>query len=95
MPTMKGNPHSLIDTSPPPPPPPPPLKIVFILTNSADPEQMPPLGVFHLGLHCLSKYLFTGIQNEKKRVNNLYGKCSKISNTLKSRTPKIIAENNF
>ena len=26
---------------------------------------------------------------------NIYGKCSKISNTLKLRTPKIIAENNF
>ena len=25
----------------------------------------------------------------------MYGKCSKISNTLKLRTPKIIAENNF
>ena len=25
----------------------------------------------------------------------IYGKCSKISNTLKLRTPKIIAENNF
>ena len=25
----------------------------------------------------------------------LYGKCSKISNTLKLRTPKIIVENNF
>ena len=32
-----------------------------------------------------------------KRVSKLplYGKCSKISNTLKLRTPKIIAENNF
>ena len=29
--------------------------------------------------------------NEKSQ----YGKCSKISNTLKLRTPKIIAENNF
>ena len=28
-------------------------------------------------------------------VNKVYGKCSKISNTLKLRTPKIIAENNF
>ena len=27
--------------------------------------------------------------------NYEYGKCSKISNTLKLRTPKIIAENNF
>ena len=28
-------------------------------------------------------------------TNLHYGKCSKISNTLKLRTPKIIAENNF
>ena len=28
-------------------------------------------------------------------VSVKYGKCSKISNTLKLRTPKIIAENNF
>ena len=28
-------------------------------------------------------------------ANNYYGKCSKISNTLKLRTPEIIAENNF
>ena len=26
---------------------------------------MPPYVVFHLRLHCLPKYLFTGIQNEK------------------------------
>ena len=30
-----------------------------------------------------------------KKANDYYGKCSKISNTLKLRTPKIIAENNF
>ena len=30
-----------------------------------------------------------------KGWNSMYGKCSKISNTLKLRTPKIIAENNF
>ena len=41
MPKMKGNPHSLIDTSPHP------LKIVLILTNSADPEEIPPYAVFH------------------------------------------------
>ena len=33
---------------------------------------MPPYGVFHLGLHCLPKYLFTGIQNEQNRVNIVY-----------------------
>ena len=32
---------------------------------------------------------------DKRRKKVLYGKCSKISNTLKLRTPKIIAENNF
>ena len=33
------------------------LKIVFILANSADPDE------YHRGVHCLSKYLC--IQNEK------------------------------
>ena len=41
------------------------LKIVFILTNSADPDVMLCYTAFHLGLHCLPKYLMTGIQNEK------------------------------
>ena len=40
-PKMTGNPHSLIDTSPTP------LKVVLILTNSADPEEIPPYAVFH------------------------------------------------
>ena len=34
-------------------------KIVFVLANSADPDEMPPYAAFHLGLLCLSKYLFT------------------------------------
>ena len=34
------------------------LKIVFILANSADPIEMPPYAAFHLGFHCLPKYLF-------------------------------------
>ena len=41
------------------------LKIVFILANSADPDEMLPNAAFHQGLHGLPKYLFTGIQNEK------------------------------
>ena len=46
------------------------LKIVFILAaNSADPDEMPPKVAFHLGLHCLPKYMLTSIQNE--RVNFL------------------------
>ena len=32
---------------------------------------------------------------EKCKYYGEYGKCSKISNTLKLQTPKIIAENNF
>ena len=37
----------------------------FILANSTDPDEMLPYAAFHLGLHCLPKYPFTGIQNEK------------------------------
>ena len=41
------------------------LKIVFfILANCEDPDEMLPYAAFHLALHCLPKYLFTGIQNE-------------------------------
>ena len=29
------------------------LKIVFILANSADPDEMPNYGAFHLSLYCL------------------------------------------
>ena len=36
------------------------MKVVFVmLANSADPDEMPPYAAFYLGLHCLSKYLFT------------------------------------
>ena len=41
------------------------VKNVFILAHSADPDEMPPYASFHLGLHCLPKYLFTSIQNDK------------------------------
>ena len=37
------------------------LKIVTVLANSAEPDEMPPHAVFHLALHCLPKYLFIGI----------------------------------
>ena len=33
--------------------------------NSADPDEMPLYVAFHLGLHCLPKYIFTDIQNER------------------------------
>ena len=29
------------------------LKIDFVIANSADPDEMQPYAVFHLGLHCL------------------------------------------
>ena len=41
------------------------LKIVFILATNADPDEIPSYAAFHLGLHCLPKYLFTHTQNEK------------------------------
>ena len=41
-------------------------KIVFIIENSADPDEMPHYAAFHLSLQCMSRYLFTGIQNEMR-----------------------------
>ena len=35
------------------------LKVVLILANSADPDEMQQYAAFHLGLHCLPKYLFS------------------------------------
>ena len=40
------------------------LNFVLIFANSADPDEMLPSAAFHLGLPCLLKNLFTGIQNE-------------------------------
>ena len=31
------------------------LKIVFVLANSVDPDEMPHYVAFHLGLHCVPK----------------------------------------
>ena len=36
------------------------LKIVFVLANSADPDEMLHIAAFHQGLHCLLKYPFIG-----------------------------------
>ena len=40
------------------------LKVVSILINSTDHDEMPPRAAFHLGLYCLPKYKRTGKQNE-------------------------------
>ena len=39
------------------------------LPNATDPDEMLHYAAFHLGLHCLPKYLFNGIKNE--RVKNV------------------------
>ena len=36
------------------------LRIVIILANSVDPDEMPHFAAFHLGLHCLPKYPLRG-----------------------------------
>ena len=41
------------------------LKFIFILANSADPDEMPNYAAFHLGHHWLPNYLLADIQNEK------------------------------
>ena len=45
------------------------LTVVLILANSAEPDEMQHDAAFHLGLHCLQKYLFRGFQYE--RVNGI------------------------
>ena len=42
------------------------MKIVFVIANSADPDEMPHDVAFHLGLHCLSKYPFRGFHRGDK-----------------------------
>ena len=41
------------------------LKIVLVLANSADPDEMQHDAAFHLGLHCLPNYPFTGLHDTK------------------------------
>ena len=41
------------------------LKIDFDLVKCADPDEMLCCAAFHLGLHCLQKYLFRGSQSTK------------------------------
>ena len=41
------------------------LKIFFTFTNSIDPDVMQHYAAFHLGLHCLQKYLFRDFLNTK------------------------------
>ena len=43
------------------------LMIVFSLKNSADHDKIPHKAAFHLGPHCLMKYLLTGIKMKRVR----------------------------
>ena len=51
------------------------LKIVCILANSLDPNEMPHFGAFYLGLHCLPHYLFallvSRLSSEKRKKKHL------------------------
>ena len=44
------------------------LKVFLILANRIDPDEMQHYAAFHLGLHCLPKYLFrvSSIQRVKR-----------------------------
>ena len=41
------------------------LNINFVIANSADLDEMPHYAAFHLGLHCLPKYLFRDFWSSK------------------------------
>ena len=38
--------------------------LILILTNTADPDEMQHYATFHLGIHCLPKCAFRGIQEK-------------------------------
>ena len=38
-------------------------KIILTFTNSVDTDEMSIIAAFHLGIHCLQKYLFRGFRN--------------------------------
>ena len=52
------------------------LKVVLILADNADPDEMQHHAAFHLGLHCFSKYLFRRFQYTK-RYNKYDAMCGK------------------
>ena len=39
------------------------LKVFFTFINSVDPVEMQQFAIFHLGLHCLQRYLFRSFPN--------------------------------
>ena len=41
------------------------LKSFLVIANNADPDERLSYVAFYLPLHCLPKYLFNGIQDEK------------------------------
>ena len=45
------------------------LKIFFTFTNSVDPDEMQHYAAFHLGLHCLQKYLLGVSPNTKGKAH--------------------------
>ena len=47
------------------------LNIFVILANSADPDEIPHVAVFHLGLLCLPIYLFTGPERKSQSIKNV------------------------
>ena len=50
------------------------MKIVFILANSADPDEIPPYASFHQSLYCLPNLLLVACcQNENKLISEVKG----------------------
>ena len=45
---------------------------------------------FHLGLHCLPKYMSTGIQNEKGQIGSIVAACLILLNLVACRITHII-----
>ena len=46
------------------------VKIVFVLGNSADPDEMPLYAAFHLGLHCLTCSTILGLSGHQSLMGS-------------------------
>ena len=46
------------------------LKVILVLANSVDPDEMLCYTAFHLDLYCLTKYLFRCFQYTKGKIEH-------------------------
>ena len=57
------------------------VKVVLILANSVDSDEMQHYATFHLGLHCMSSAC-SGVSSIKWVIGGIFGICNKYKNLM-------------